>query len=123
MKYRDGDMVYAAVPDGRFVLGKVVMVVPPRYYSVRFGQTDSEVRGLECWFSEVELAQDGRARIAPVDIRDRASKPLNEIFKLELPVEHDPVNHPAYYTSGAVECIDAIQAALTPEEFRGFLKG
>ena len=35
----------------------------------------------------------------------------------------DNVNQPAHYTSGSVECIDAIQAALTPEEFRGFLKG
>ena len=35
----------------------------------------------------------------------------------------DNVNHPVHYTSGGVECIDAIQAALTPEEFRGFLKG
>ena len=35
----------------------------------------------------------------------------------------DNVNHPEHYTSGGVECIDAIQSALTPEEFRGFLKG
>ena len=35
----------------------------------------------------------------------------------------DPVNYPAHYTDGAIECIDAMQAALTPEEFRGFLKG
>jgi hypothetical protein len=35
----------------------------------------------------------------------------------------DNVNHPAHYTSGSVECIDAIRAALTPEEFRGFCKG
>ena len=25
---------------------------------------------------------------------------------------HDPVNHPAHYTAGGVECIDAITAAL-----------
>lgn len=35
----------------------------------------------------------------------------------------DPVNHPSHYTSGNIECIDAIRAALTPEEFRGFCKG
>ena len=35
----------------------------------------------------------------------------------------DNVNHPEHYTSGGIECIDAIEAALTPEEFRGFLKG
>ena len=36
---------------------------------------------------------------------------------------HDPVNNPSHYTQGGIECIDGIQAALTPEEFRGFLKG
>jgi hypothetical protein len=35
----------------------------------------------------------------------------------------DPVNHPAPYTQGEIECIDAIQAALTPEEFAGYCKG
>jgi hypothetical protein len=36
---------------------------------------------------------------------------------------HDPVNSPAHYTQGSVEAIEAIRAALTPEEFRGFCKG
>jgi hypothetical protein len=35
----------------------------------------------------------------------------------------DVVNNPAHYTAGDIECIDAIKAALTPEEFRGFCKG
>lgn len=30
---------------------------------------------------------------------------------------------PNRYTHGDIECIDAIRAALTPEEFRGFCKG
>lgn len=35
----------------------------------------------------------------------------------------DMVNSPPHYTHGDIECIDAIRAALTPEEFRGYLKG
>jgi hypothetical protein len=35
----------------------------------------------------------------------------------------DMVNSPPHYTAGGVECIDAIAAALTPEEFRGYCKG
>ena len=35
----------------------------------------------------------------------------------------DEVNHPSHYTQGAVECIDALEASMTPEEFRGYLKG
>lgn len=34
----------------------------------------------------------------------------------------DPVN-PQHYKQGAIECIDALESALTPEEFAGFLKG
>ena len=36
---------------------------------------------------------------------------------------NDPVNHPEHYRQGGIECIDAIEAALTPEEFRGYCKG
>ena len=35
----------------------------------------------------------------------------------------DMVNEPPHYKQGAIECIDTIEPALTPEEFRGFLKG
>jgi hypothetical protein len=35
----------------------------------------------------------------------------------------DPVNSPPHYTQGGIECIDAIKAALTPEEYRGYCKG
>jgi hypothetical protein len=35
----------------------------------------------------------------------------------------DLVNSPAHYASGAVECIDAIEASLTNEAFCGYLKG
>lgn len=35
----------------------------------------------------------------------------------------DNVTHPSHYTQGKVECIDAIRAALTPEEWRGYCKG
>jgi len=35
----------------------------------------------------------------------------------------DPVNHPPHYAQGDIECIDAIEVALTPEEFRGYCKG
>ena len=35
----------------------------------------------------------------------------------------DAVNNPAHYNNGNVECIEAIEAMLTPEEFIGFLRG
>ena len=35
----------------------------------------------------------------------------------------DPVEKPMHYAASSVECIDAIEAQMTPEEFRGYLKG
>ena len=35
----------------------------------------------------------------------------------------DMVNSPPHYKIGGIEAIDYIQAKLTPEEFRGYLKG
>lgn len=38
---------------------------------------------------------------------------------------HDPVNRPKHYadTDGGIECIEAIEASMSTEEFKGFLKG
>jgi len=48
--------------------------------------------------------------------------PIPETQRIMV-VQPDPVNHPAHYTHGGIETIDFIQAKLTPEEFRGYLKG
>lgn len=49
-------------------------------------------------------------------------RPL-EKEKTESEPTHDAVNHPSHYTTGGIECIDYIQEKLTPEEFRGYIKG
>lgn len=35
----------------------------------------------------------------------------------------DNVNHPPHYVRNGPECIDAIESALSEEEFRGYIKG
>lgn len=35
----------------------------------------------------------------------------------------DVVNSPSHYTTGDIECIDAIKASMSKKEFVGFLKG
>ena len=35
----------------------------------------------------------------------------------------DAVNHPAHYTQGGIECIEAIRASLTPSGFCSYCKG
>ena len=52
--------------------------------------------------------------VPPVEADDHAT---------HVAAHADMVNEPPHYKAGGIETIDAIQAALTPEEFRGFCKG
>lgn len=38
-------------------------------------------------------------------------------------MNNNMVSHPAHYTQGGIECIDAIRASMSADEFAGFLKG
>jgi len=38
-------------------------------------------------------------------------------------LQPETINHPSHYVDGAIECIEAIEAQLTAEEYRGYLKG
>lgn len=37
--------------------------------------------------------------------------------------EFDNVNRPSHYASGDIECIDAIRAQMSKEEYQGYLRG
>lgn len=63
------------------------------------------------------LTQKGRSHASPKKAA-AAPKPKPAAPKKEEPKEApkpdpDPVNHPAHYNRGAVECIEAIMAAVT----------
>ena len=38
-------------------------------------------------------------------------------------IQLDNVNQPGHYTAGGIECIQAIKASMSPEEYQGYLKG
>ena len=50
----------------------------------------------------------------------KASYKSNTVEDLET---YDVVQRPAHYNAGDIECIVAMQSMLTPEEFRGYLRG
>lgn len=61
---------------------------------------------------------------------DRLRKETPAIEKQKTGLEHwetkvaiDPVNSPSHYNSGKVEAIEAIEASMEPEAFKGYLKG
>ena len=60
--------------------------------------------------------------ICPVPWATKPSFDIDNDLK-ERPVLIDNVNHPPHYTDGGIECIEAIEAQLTLEEYRGYLKG
>jgi len=72
--------------------------------------------------------QTSNAPILETTLSNRALKKVLEDSLLPITMEEpeanvDMVNHPPHYTAGGIETIDYIQAKLTPEEFRGYLKG
>ena len=97
----------------------------------------------KAWFEPVgtEEISDGPGGICPVpwakdneeekrSAKEKRETPWDtylakhkEIWEEDIDLTSDPVNHPAHYTSGSIECIEAIEAQLTREEYRGYLKG
>ena len=80
----------------------------------------------------VEIGNGKGPTIKMSQFKCRHYQPLKEETKIEnykVPVipplkkSHDPVNCPSHYTTGSIEFIDYIQEKLTPEEFRGYIKG
>lgn len=45
-------------------------------------------------------------------ISELEAKDLFDDMEPQKPVQNDKVNHPAHYTTGKVECIDGIEAAI-----------
>lgn len=98
----------------------------------------SEAPASEFW---LEDAGDGKLRVRVLrgGVRELAAakffpdgeapetlyERLDAAVRKSIPLSEAPdvVNHPPHYTAGGIECIDAIKAALTPEEFAGYCKG
>lgn len=89
------------------------------------------------WFNPIESNADTSDRSVVMECKDGVCPVPWAVETTPAPVEEhkaavessprkqeDLVNHPSHYTEGAgIECIEAIEAQLTPEEYQGFLKG
>ncbi len=49
--------------------------------------------------------------------------PIMTYGTIQSMAEFDNVNRPAHYASGEIECIDAIRAQMSKEEYQGYLRG
>lgn len=68
----------------------------------------------KAWFAPVEESDYCKDGVCTVPWLIKEEKPT---------IQEDTVNHPSHYTDGGIECIEAIEAQLTQEEYRGYLKG
>ena len=68
-----------------------------------------------------DLSNDGKG-VAVDHARIHVLHPM-KAQKPDDDPKFDPVSHPKHYDKNGVECIDWIETCLTPEEFRGYLKG
>ena len=59
------------------------------------------------------LLQKGKPHASPRPKPEAEAAPAAPAAPEEPKPQHDPVNHPDHYTRGGIECIDAIQAAVT----------
>lgn len=66
-----------------------------------------------------EMIENGLPKIA-IDILEEDGHLASRKHVKE---KDDPVNHPSHYTFGGIECIDAIRASMSVDEFKGYLKG
>jgi hypothetical protein len=56
--------------------------------------------------------QEVKSELQKVKSECKKGKCVEMAERIEGPTRNDPVNHPAHYTAGGIECIDAIAAAL-----------
>ena len=78
------------------------------------GRGGADVISQTTWFAPVEEISECPGGVCPVPWAVKEETPV---------IKEDQVNHPSHYTDGGIECIEAIEAQLTAEEYQGYLRG
>lgn len=82
----------------------------------RAGREGEDAISEKTWFAPVDklVISDCPGGVCPVPWATKEEPPV---------IQEDMVNHPAHYAeTGGVECIEAIEAQLTTEEYQGYLR-
>lgn len=67
-----------------------------------------------------EMHPEESARLLGFEVIEDTPDIREAVEKYSEDAKPDPVNHPAHYTSGGIECIDAMQAAFGDDAVKGF---
>lgn len=121
MKFKKDGKVYESFEDAvdAFFLGDHKIFVNGEKAELKF---PDDVRQSMIW--AYEDADMGRvrlnAKLMGYEVIDDTPTIAETAAKRSEDVKPDPVNHPAHYTSGGIECIDAMQAAFGVEAVKDF---
>lgn len=121
MKFKKDGKVYESFEDAvnAFFLGDRKIFVNGEKAELKF---PDDVRQSMIW--AYEDADMGRvrlnAKLMGYEVIDDTPTIAETAAKRSEDAKPDPVNRPAHYTSGGIECIDAMQAAFGAEVVKGF---
>ena len=121
MKFEKDGKVYESFEDAvdAFFLGDRKIFVNGEKAELKF---PDDVRQSMIW--AYEDADMGRvrlnAKLMGYEVIDDTPTIAETAAKRSEDAKPDPVNHPAHYTSGGIECIDAMQAAFGDEAVKDF---
>lgn len=121
MKFEKDGKVYESFEDAvdAFFLEDRKIFVNGEKAELKF---PDDVRQIMIW--AYEDADMGRvrlnAKLMGYEVIDDTPTVSEVVEKYGEDVKPDPVNHPAHYTSGSIECIDAMQAAFGDEAVKDF---
>ena len=77
----------------------------------------SDIKGRDVFWSRHTLPEE-----LPF-IDDEPLQSLNDQYAEIEKVRQDIINSPGHYADSTIECIDAMEAMMTPEQFIGYLRG
>ena len=121
MKFKKDGLVYTSFVDAvnAFFLGDRKIFANGEKTEVKF---PDDVRQSMIW--AYEDADMGRvrlnAKLMGFEVIDDTPSVAEVVEKHGEDVKPDPVNRPAHYTYGGIECIDAMQAAFGGEAVKDF---
>ena len=121
MKFEKDGKVYESFEDAvdAFFLGDRKIFVNGEKAELKF--TD-DVRQSMIWaYEDADMARVRlNATLMGYEVIDDTPTIAETAAKRSEDVKPDPVNRPAHYTSGGIECIDAMQAAFGAEVVKDF---
>lgn len=121
MKFEKDGKVYESFEDAvdAFFLGDRKIFVNGEKAELKF---PDDVRQSMIWaYEDADMGHVRlNAKLMGYEVIDDTPTIAETAAKRSEDVNLDPVNHPAHYTSGSIECIDAIQAAFGDETVKDF---